>query len=1498
MRHLGLWQCLAGCTLLFAAYSHATVYEISSLADPLIEIEYLNDDPDAPGWDRQPEIRITSTPSDGQCSLREAVYASNYRLVVDGCEAGSNFDTIKLVRGKVYVLSTALTVGDGEIHRVTSEEVEDPENVGSTITEYNVDLQPLSNQLRFEMLLDVFEEVEDQTLPVITTDNNGRLLNIDEGGAVNLANIVLKDGNANSEADDKNGGLVRATGTLVIGENVTLSGGQAENGGAIYLSEGADLAFQNGGRFENNVATVAGAVIATSDTFDGTIIGSEFYMAGNQADGGNDAGVIYLAGGVAAVPAVEADETAVPPVEAEPAVPGIRIGMELANGTITGNVGGGINIVSENYASVLVNMTIAFNDGVALTMAETVFNVPEEAETTDHILHTVMVGNSCAGVACACAGAGLDGTAINAAAAARTLFTITDDANCPLPAEQTEGTPVTSNPNGAGLDILLGEGRFPCAALGAAGCVPMMAEEIDGPYPGFLPNPLPVAADPSSPDFVALDAASLFDRGNPENVATDPCENTDNRGKERGGPGGRCDVGAIEFLRAQAQPEEINMISGQSVLGDVVANDLNDTRIDCRLLDAVVVAEGVCTAGDQVCIDQAVLDRCLVVIEQPELGSAVPVIDANGYPRIRYTPFSRFHGVDQIRYQVDKDAFDGGTDLGQNQDEITNFFAEPASGLTEKKSIFDDGSGVAGSHGAWMLMVLTVMGVVRRYGASLKKLMLFLGVAFVSPVLAVEIQVNSLADHVPPIKNDGKCTLREALLNAAEAGSPDCTYGGSATDTILLPAGEIVLSATLVIEGGSVEIMGKGARDEDLNDSEDTLTTIRGPGDAGASRFRLFEVQPPNSSSGYPSVRFQYLTLRDGRVTGNGTDGTGSGAVIISGGTVIFDRVQILDNQAEANGGVVFIRSNAGNEKLLTFNRSYVKGNIAGVSGGVMSSTAQNGETFKVAIIDSTFEQNSADVEGGVLDANIRAGELQIANSTFVDNDAPKGSALDLSGLAINANIMNATFMNNTGGSGIDLGDADTETRMANSAYFDSGESCSTGTTLLHESEYNAYSGLACVAVTASTTDQSSTGSASLSSLTGGEAGSSDDYVPPHLAIDVLSDTALINRGNNVAELASGTSSPLSCRLSDLRGVDRTSGGRCDIGAFEYQQITAADDEGSNQTTPARQVPVDILDNDLPSDGAEFGLLTNVTPFDFTFEHAVPVLDTDPQEYEGTLEYYIKDVDDPTLFVLKSTTDPSDPDPQTISDPAMEGASIQFVWLYYNEDRAGYDLKCGDPIPNHIISANPDLFEPGDIADECVILFKPAENADFDSRMCSSTGDDPVKIAFRYTFTDSENISVAEADAGTVVMSLTDKGPTLKSQSVRNQPGKKVVFKLVVSDPDEPDAEIDWSSGRYDVTIASEPSFAKQNENGEVLGVGIVIDDDSAGTVTYVPDSNYNTFKDSFTLKVKDTLCDTTSQQVQFTISYENEETSAAAGSFGWMVLGGLLMLLRRRFAA
>ena len=87
MRHLGLRHCLAGCAMIFAASSHATTYEINSTEDADVTVVRQDNADGSSYW------QVTSSRTDGFCSLREAVVASNYQIAVDGCAAGTASDT-------------------------------------------------------------------------------------------------------------------------------------------------------------------------------------------------------------------------------------------------------------------------------------------------------------------------------------------------------------------------------------------------------------------------------------------------------------------------------------------------------------------------------------------------------------------------------------------------------------------------------------------------------------------------------------------------------------------------------------------------------------------------------------------------------------------------------------------------------------------------------------------------------------------------------------------------------------------------------------------------------------------------------------------------------------------------------------------------------------------------------------------------------------------------------------------------------------------------------------------------------------------------------------------------------------------------------------------------------------------------------------------------------------------------------------------------------------
>ena len=522
--------------------------------------------------------QVTPTTSGAQCRLREAIYAISYQTTVGACEAGTGNDTIRLLEGETYLLTegelpiggkkikfiqSTVMVADpdcvevdpadcDQVEQVVLDDDDNPVMIPVADPEDDIVISP---NIRIDVFLDSFEEPEDKEKPVISAGGNSRVFLL-ERGSLTLGNLILQEGSANNEVDpaERNGGLILAHGGLGLSENVELRGGQAINGGAVYLENGSNLAFPESTLFEDNVASGNGAVIATSAEFDGEITGHRFYMAGNESQ--SDGGLFYLDG----------DEDK-------------QIVFDLTNGTITNNSGGVIQLVAPKHQLVLQNMTIVFNEGLALHLDEAQLDVPTdpdedppEAFSTAFIFNTVLAGNNNG----ACAGTALDGTDD---ADATLLYTITDDATCPLPREQTEGTPVTLDPNGASAEVLLGwnettASRVTCVGTGSGACMPIPAEELGGNFPGFLPNPEPAGLDTTIPEATP----SLFDRGNPETV--DQCAKQDMRGESRGGAGGRCDVGAVEFLRALAQPDEIDLISGRTVLGDVLKKDRNPKQIN------------------------------------------------------------------------------------------------------------------------------------------------------------------------------------------------------------------------------------------------------------------------------------------------------------------------------------------------------------------------------------------------------------------------------------------------------------------------------------------------------------------------------------------------------------------------------------------------------------------------------------------------------------------------------------------------------------------------------------------------------------------------------------------------------------------------------------------------------------------------------------------------------------------------------------------------------
>ncbi|MEO0452767.1 MAG: choice-of-anchor Q domain-containing protein [Verrucomicrobiota bacterium] len=143
-------------------------------------------------------------------------------------------------------------------------------------------------------------------------------------------------------------------------------------------------------------------------------------------------------------------------------------------------------------------------------------------------------------------------------------------------------------------------------------------------------------------------------------------------------------------------------------------------------------------------------------------------------------------------------------------------------------------------------------------------------------------------------------------------------------------------------------------------------------------------------------------------------DNVGGVAVIISGGSLSFDSVSLLDNTSSDAGGVIFMQSNG---SFLSIQNSTVDGN-SGPLGGVIF--AQNAVT--IDIDGSDFDGNSA-FQGGVIVA-INGPDLFIDDCTFTSNRAlflegdnsgtsGEGAVMFLRNSGTVTHISHSTFSNN-----------------------------------------------------------------------------------------------------------------------------------------------------------------------------------------------------------------------------------------------------------------------------------------------------------------------------------------------------------------------------------------------------------------------------------------------------------------------------------------------------
>jgi CSLREA domain-containing protein len=398
--------------------------------------------------------------------------------------------------------------------------------------------------------------------------------------------------------------------------------------------------------------------------------------------------------------------------------------------------------------------------------------------------------------------------------------------------------------------------------------------------------------------------------------------------------------------------------------------------------------------------------------------------------------------------------------------------------------------------------------------------------------------VNSTADALDAALNGvcltsaGVCTLRAAVMEATSGPNPTAEEV-----TIELPAGTYTLTRAIGANddesngdlnlGGKVKIVGAGF-DLSIIDANhiDRAISVGSSATITLQDLRVQNGSPPDVAS------------RHGGAYGGG---------IYNEGALTLVRCLVRANQIPTvwSGGGIYSASGSS----LTLRDSVARINNApdGWGGGIASLQAT------VAITRSTVNSNTGTFGGGGL--YIQGGTLRVLNSTIAGNVTTYGGGGITLYQVPDAALNNVTVATNTSsadspsGGGIYVNSS--TVFILNSIFSNSsntGVAC-TGTSSVYSNGFNILGDVTNCAIDGSYTH--------LDPL----LGTLGFYGGLTATFPLLKGSPAIDAGDDsLFGCADADGNPLS---SDQRGVARPLGGRCDIGAFEVEQIGDANGDGA-----------------------------------------------------------------------------------------------------------------------------------------------------------------------------------------------------------------------------------------------------------------------------------------------------------------------------------------------
>ena len=432
---------------------------------------------------------------------------------------------------------------------------------------------------------------------------------------------------------------------------------------------------------------------------------------------------------------------------------------------------------------------------------------------------------------------------------------------------------------------------------------------------------------------------------------------------------------------------------------------------------------------------------------------------------------------------------------------------------------------------------------------------------------AATFEVTRTDDPVPNGCAAGDCSLREAVIAASGAGGKNVLrVKPGATYTLEIPGDSGPTVGDLDV-GGLTSIQMGGTRSKPVTIDANGATTFNRAFFVGGS-LSLKHVVVKNgvapvggdSTARGGGIRvgpMGELRMTDSRVVENEADQdaplNGFGGGIQSAGTVTLKRVVLEDNSADGTAGFGGGFHLSGGSATIV--DSAVRSNDAEFGGGL----AGDGGTAE--LVRSDVDSNDADASGGGIFV-INGPDFTLTNVTVYFNSAGSGGNLRARDATIR--LRNSTVTEGLAGtaSGIsvqdDPGGADGAIRLANSLVADNGQS--------GETDCVDQTGGQVISAGYNLISDMGAGACSVLAQPGDQFGNTGPGVPEidsGLDVDVFNGGPLLPGASRFITRLLRKKSPAidagapedyllaPCEGKDARGVPRSLGKRCDIGAYE-----------------------------------------------------------------------------------------------------------------------------------------------------------------------------------------------------------------------------------------------------------------------------------------------------------------------------------------------------------